>query len=119
SFSISFYSQTYVKFNAFTALAAIPNVALETTIGDKTTFNFDVMASFWNSFDGKKPMKFLIFTPEIRYHFKEKYNGLYIGAHAGPDFYEIQKWNYWNTNMYEKGLGYRLGATIGYNIKIK
>jgi hypothetical protein len=37
-------------------------------------------------------------TPEVRYHFKEKYNGFYVGGHAGPDIYEIQKWNYWDSN---------------------
>ncbi len=35
-----------------------------------------------------------------------------------PDIYKIQKWNYWNTNKYEDGFGYRIGATIGYNFKI-
>ena len=36
----------------------------------------------------------------------------------GPDIYEIQKWNYWDSNRYEHGFGYRMGVTIGYNIKI-
>jgi hypothetical protein len=117
-FSLQTYSQTYIKINGFTALAAIPNVGIETSIGEKTTFSVDVMASFWNSFDGKKPMKFCTLTPEIRYHFKEKYNGLYAGVHAGADVYKLQKWNYWDTNKYEKGFGYRIGATIGYNFKL-
>jgi len=117
-FSISVQSQTYIKINGLTALVGIPNVGIETSIGEKTTFSFDIMGSFWDSFDGKKPMKFYTFTPEIRYHFKEKYNGFYVGAHAGPDIYELQKWNYWESNRYEKGFGYRLGATLGYNIKI-
>ncbi len=39
------------------------------------------MASFWESFNGHNPMKFYTFTPEIRYHFKEKYDGFYVGAH--------------------------------------
>nr|WP_315241816.1 DUF3575 domain-containing protein [uncultured Flavobacterium sp.] len=119
-FSGSVQSQTYLKFNAFTALALVPNVGVETSIGEKTTFSFDVMASFWESFDGKKPMKFITYTPEIRYHFKEKYNGLYAGGHMGFDSYELQKWDYWNDfpNRYEKGIGYRIGATIGYNKKL-
>lgn len=113
-------SQTFIKFNAVTAVALVPNIGVETSIGEKTTFSFDVMASFWNSFDGKKPMKFYTFTPEIRYHFKEKYSGFYTGGHIGFDTYEIQKWNYWKDNptLYEKGKGYRIGATIGYNTKL-
>jgi hypothetical protein len=118
-FSVGLQGQTYIKFNAFTALALVPNVEVETSIGEKTTFSFDIMASFWESFNDKKPMKFYTFTPEIRYHFKEKYNGLYAGFHSGFDVYEIQKWIYWDTTFYEKGIGYRLGATIGYNFKLK
>lgn len=117
-FSVSVQGQTYIKFNALTALALVPNVGAETSIGEKTTFSFDIMASFWESFNNNKPMKFYTFTPEIRYHFKEKYNGFYAGFHSGFDTYELQKWGYWETNQYEKGMGYRLGATIGYNIKL-
>ena len=116
--SISLHSQTYLKFNGITALVLMPNIGVETSIGEKTTFSFDIMASFWESIDGKKPMKFATFTPEVRYNFKEKYNGFYIGGHMGFDTYELQKWDYWETNMYEKGTGYRIGATVGYNTKL-
>lgn len=44
--SIQLQSQTYIKFNAPTALVLVPNVGVETSIGEKTTFSFDVMASF-------------------------------------------------------------------------
>ncbi|TDP03414.1 DUF3575 domain-containing protein [Flavobacterium sp. 245] len=117
-FSTQSQSQTFIKFNGATALVAIPNVGIETSIGEKTTFSFDVMASFWQSFNGHSPMEFYTFTPEVRYHFKEKYDGLYVGGHAGPDFYNIQKWNNWDSNYYEHGFGYRLGVTVGYNIKL-
>lgn len=117
-FCLQLQSQTFVKFNGATALLAIPNVGIETSIGEKTTFSVDVMASFWESFNGNNPMKFVTVTPEVRYHFKEKYNGFYVGAHIGADKYELQKWNYWDTNKYEDGFGYRLGATIGYNLKL-
>jgi hypothetical protein len=117
-FCIQLQSQTFVKFNGATALLAIPNVGIETSIGEKMTFSADVMASFWESFNGHNPMKFITVTPEIRYHFKEKYNGFYVGGHIGADKYELQKWNYWNSNHYEDGFGYRLGATVGYNLKL-
>lgn len=110
-------AQTYIKINGLSALVAVPQVGIETSIGSKSTFSVDVFASFWKSFDGK-PMQAVMLTPEYRYHFKEKYNGFYAGAHAGPDIYKIQKWNYWGTNKYEEGLGYRIGATIGYQKKI-
>lgn len=117
-FCIQLQSQTFIKFNGATALLAVPNVGIETSIGEKMTFSADVMASFWESFNGHHPMKLVTFTPEIRYHFKEKYNGFYFGGHIGADKYELQKWNYWNSNHYEDGFGYRLGATVGYNVKL-
>lgn len=116
-FSLVTTAQTYIKLNGLSALVGVPQVGIETSIGAKSTFSIDVFASFWKSFDGK-PMQTVMLTPEYRYHFKEKYNGLYAGIHAGPDIYKLQKWNYWGTNQYEEGLGYRIGATIGYQKKL-
>lgn len=116
-FSIQTQSQTFVKANAFTTLATIPNIGIETSIGEKTTFQFDILASPWKSIGGK-PRQFYTFTPEIRHHFSEKYNGFYVGGHIGASVYNFQKWNYLNTNMYEKGFGYFVGATVGYQVKI-
>lgn len=115
--SICSQSQTYIKGNAVTALALVPNVGIETSIGEKTTFQVDAMASFWKSF-GKQRMEFYILNAEIRYHLNKKYNGFYVGGNTGVDRYKIQKWNYWDTNLYEDGFGYRFGATIGYEKKI-
>jgi hypothetical protein len=116
-FSIYSQSQTYVKANALTTLLAIPSVGIETSIGKKATFQFDILASPWKSVDGK-PRQFYTFTPEYRYHFKEKYNGFYAGAHIGASIFNFQKWNYLNTDKYEKGVGYFIGSTIGYEVKI-
>ncbi|RTY88901.1 DUF3575 domain-containing protein [Flavobacterium sp. RSP15] len=117
-FCIVSHGQTYVKANAVTTLFTIPNVGIETSIGKKSTFQFDITASFWKSINGN-PSQFFIFIPEYRYHFKEKFNGFYVGAHLGATVYNFQKWNYFNTDMYEKGIGYMAGATIGYQKKIK
>jgi hypothetical protein len=106
-------SQTFIKVNAFTTLLTIPNVGIETSIGKKSTFQFDVTASFWKSIKSN-PRQFYLFIPEYRYHFKEKNNGFYVGAHIGATLFNFQKWNYINTNKYEEGLGYVMGATIGY-----
>lgn len=118
--SISSQSQTYIKGNAITALALVPNIGIETSIGKKFTFQADVMASFWKSFDGHHPMEFYSLITEVRYHFNEKYNGFYFGGHAGIDRYKIQKWTYWDwpVGIYEDGFGYKFGATIGYEKKI-
>ena len=116
-FNFATFSQTYVKVNAITTLLTLPNVGIETSIGPNSTFQFDIMASFWKSVNGK-PSQFYIFIPEYRYHLQEKQNGFYAGAHIGGSIYNFQKWNYLNSNLYQKGFGYMIGATIGYEKKI-
>ena len=116
---LSFLSnaQTYIKANVFTTLLTVPNVGFETSIGEKSTINVDVLTSLWKSVNGI-PRQFLTFTPEYRYHFTGKYNGFYLGAHIGASIYNFQKWNYINTDYYEKGVGYFIGSTIGYQVKL-
>lgn len=46
--SIYSQSQTYIKANAATALLLIPNVGIETSIGQKFTFQADFMPHFGN-----------------------------------------------------------------------
>lgn len=116
-FSVLSIGQTYIKANALTTLLTVPNVGIETSIGEKSTLQFDVLASLWKSVNGK-PREFYTFTPEYRFHFKEKYNGFYAGAHIGMSIFNFQKWNYLNTTKYEKGFGYFIGATVGYQVKI-
>lgn len=113
----SLHSQTYIKGNLLTSLVLVPNVGIETSIGEKSTFHFDFTGSFWKSINGK-PTQFYIFIPEYRYHFKKKYGGLYIGGHIGGTIFNFQKWSNLDTNLYEKGLGYLIGATLGYQKKI-
>ena len=111
------FAQTYGKVNALSTLLTVPSIGIETSIGAKSTFQFDITASFWKSINGK-PFEFYIFIPEYRYHFQEKHNGFYIGGHVGATIFNFQKWNYLNTNSYQKGFGYVVGATIGYQKKI-
>jgi hypothetical protein len=41
-------AQTYIKANALTILT-LPNIGIETSIGEKSTLQVDVLASFWKS----------------------------------------------------------------------
>lgn len=116
-YSTYLQSQTYVKVNGLTTLLTIPNVGLETSIGGKSTFQFDITASFWKSIRGERS-QFYLFIPEYRYHFNEKYKGFYIGSHIGFTLFNVHKLNYLNTNLYQKGFGYLMGVTIGYQIKV-
>jgi hypothetical protein len=110
-------SQTFVKFNAATALILVPNVGIETSIGKKSTYQFDVIDSFWKNINGA-PYEFYSFTNEYRYHFQDKYNGFYVGANAGFDAFKIQKWNYIKMGVYQIGVGVTVGATVGYQKKL-
>jgi Protein of unknown function (DUF3575) len=110
------YSQTYIKFNGVTALAAVPNIGVETSIGKKMTFQLDATASFWESVNGS-PYKALIITPEVRYFFKEKNNGLYVGGNLSGSTFKLKKYGY-ESGFYQQGYNYILGATIGYQWKL-
>jgi hypothetical protein len=111
------FSQTYAKINGVTALILVPNVGIETGLGKKLTYQFDVTASFWESFNGA-PFKTIMVFNEVRYFIKQKFDGFYIGGHVGGSKFELQKWNYLNTDNYQKGYNYFLGITIGYELKI-
>jgi hypothetical protein len=115
--SVQSQSQTYVKVNALTTLLAVPNIGIETSIGKKTTFQVDILASFWNSINGL-PNKFVTVIPEFRYHFNEKFNGFYTGVHIGGSLFKVSKGVHRQLREYEEGCGYMIGATIGYQRKI-
>lgn len=112
-----FSAQTTAKVNLLTALFAVPQVGIETKLGFKTTFQLDVEAAYWKSFSGG-PQQFLILIPEFRYYPKAAFDGFFIGAHIGGSVYRLQKWNYINTDFYQQGYSYLIGATIGYQVKI-
>lgn len=111
------FSQTYFKFNAPSTLLGIPQIGVETSLGKKTTFQADVLGSYWQSINGV-PFKTLSVFTEVRYHFDENYKGIYVGGHIGGSTFELQKWNYINTGKYQKGFAMFFGVTVGYQIKI-
>lgn len=102
---------TYIKGNALSILAAMPQIGLETGLGKHATFQIDAIASFWESLDGS-PLKFLIVTPEYRYYIKESFKGFYVGAHLSGTTFKLSKF-FRGTNSYEQGFGYTAGMTIG------
>ena len=109
--------ETYIKGNAATILLAVPHFGIETTVGKKFSYQFDIMASFWNSIDGL-PYKFGIATSELRYHFKERFHGFYAGIHLAGTTFKIAKNFRVRDYVYQQGLGYMLGSAIGFQKKI-
>ena len=113
----SSFAQTYFKFNAPTTLVGVPQIGIETSLGKKVTFQGDVLGSYWQSINGA-PFKTLMVFAEGRYHFDENYKGLYVGGHIGGAIFEIQKWNYLNSDKYQTGEAFFLGISIGYQFQI-
>ncbi|SFU27061.1 Protein of unknown function [Pustulibacterium marinum] len=111
------FSQTYVKGNATTALLLMPSFGIETKIANKVTFQFDLTGSMWESFN-HGPQKFLFATPEVRYYTKEIGSGFFAGINGGAAIFEMQKYNYWNTDKYQKGHAFMVGATVGYSWRL-
>ncbi|WP_317130652.1 DUF3575 domain-containing protein [Algibacter pacificus] len=108
--------ETYIKGNAATLLIGMPHFGVETSLGAKSTFQIDAIASFWESIN-RSPLKFLIITPEYRYYFKQRFQGWYAGAHLGGTTFKLSKF-FRKNSAYQKGVGYTLGATIGFQKKI-
>ncbi len=99
------------------ALLGYPQIGLETTLGKKTTFQIDALASLWKSFNGA-PQEIYMVVPEFRYYPKKALEGFYFGLHIGGSKYRFQKWNYINTDNYQVGYSILYGGTIGYQVKI-
>lgn len=113
----SLHSQTYIKGNLLSTLVLIPNVGIETSVGEKSTLQFDFTGSFWKSINDN-PSQFYILVPEYRRYFKKKFEGFYIGAHIGATIFNFQKWTNFDTDLYQKGFGYLIGTTFGFQKKI-
>jgi hypothetical protein len=111
------FAQTVIKGNLATALVAVFNFGIETKLSNKTSFQIDVTASFWNSVNNT-PQEFGIIIPEFRYHIKEFGKGLFVGTHIGGSIFKVQKWNYAYQDYYQKGFGILIGVTIGYQFTL-
>ena len=111
------YSQTSLKFNAVSGLVGFPNIGVETSLSKKYTFQIDATASLWKSVNNA-PLQLFIVIPEVRYYPKEANKGFFVGTHIGGASYEFQKWNYINTDYYQKGYSVLYGITLGYQFEV-
>ncbi|MFI1773772.1 DUF3575 domain-containing protein [Thalassobellus citreus] len=103
--------ETSIKAN-ISGLAGIPNFGIETKLGEKTTFQFDVAASFW-TINGN-PIRFITLFPEFRFYPRVSGYGFFTGVHIGGSKYKLQKWSNYNTDSYQEGYSLFYGVTIGY-----
>lgn len=121
----------YIKGNALFIPIGILNAGIEKQISPKYTIQGDVFISPWKSFAGHELQMYSV-SVEGRYYFKEAFKHWYIGANIGFSAYKLQKWNYWNdniyvtdngddlinSNLYQSGYSVMLGITGGYQFQL-
>ncbi|MDR2130666.1 MAG: DUF3575 domain-containing protein [Odoribacteraceae bacterium] len=108
-----------VKNNLLADATLSPNLALEFSLGERTTL--EVYGSY-NPFDWKDDKKFKhwIAQPELRYWACERFNGYFFGVHAIVGEFNVANWDlpggvlsFLNGKRYE-GLLYGGGITFGH-----
>lgn len=105
--------QNRVSVNAATTLLGFPSLGYEKTINTHLSFHLDAIGSSLNSYNDM-PLRFLIITPEVRYYPSAAHRGFYIGGHVAGSTFKLQKYGYENSNTYQKGFNYMMGASFGY-----
>lgn len=106
----------FVKGNILFAPISVLNVGLEYQLSSKYTLQGDVLISPWKSIAGNHAQIYMG-TLEGRYYFKEAFKHWYVGINAGSGVFDITKYNYFNTNRFQRGFAFTLGGTIGYQFQ--
>ena len=106
------YGQNRLNVNA-TTLVGFPALGYERIVAPHFSFHMDAIGSVFNTYQNM-PLKFLSITPEMRWYARPNATGFYAGGHLGGSVFELQKYNYKNTNLYQKGIAYQLGVSLGY-----
>ncbi|SEB54510.1 Protein of unknown function [Tenacibaculum sp. MAR_2009_124] len=114
--SSSIHAQTEVKFNALTTAFLIPNVGVEIQLGERSSVQLDVLASFWDSIDGS-PLHITQIFPEYRRYFKPNMRGFFIGGHIGVGMFTLRKYGKIKYS-YQSGRNTYFGITVGYKTDI-
>ena len=133
------HAQTDAKVNLATLPLLIPNVGLEVPLGDKQSFQLDVLGSFWD----KQPL--LDDTPfhvnqvflEYRWYHQSDTQNWFVGPHIGFGMFTLQKpefaiiYDYWSEkegaekgldipdDEYQSGRVAFYGLTLGYKKRLK
>lgn len=110
-------NKLYVKANALFLPIGMLNAGLEYQTSKKTTLQGDVFISPWKSFMGNHA-QFYIGLIEYRYYFSKAFHKWYLGVNLGGSVFDIQKWNYRDTNQFQRGFSILAGATVGYQMNL-
>ena len=137
--NVPIVAQTEVKVNLATLPLLIPNFGLEVPLGEKQSFQLDVLGSFWD----EQPL--LDATPfhvnqvflEYRWYQQSDIQKWFIGPHIGFGMFTLQKpafaiiYDYWEDKSgvekpfdipddeYQSGRVAFYGLTVGYKKRLK
>ncbi|SEG25176.1 Protein of unknown function [Halpernia humi] len=135
AFFLQIFSQEkkalYVKANALFLPIGIMNAGLEYQLNNRYTLQGDVLISPWKSFANHE-LQYYSASAEGRYYFDQAFKHWYVGANIAVAAFKLQKWNYWqkgiyindnnveyeNSNLYQKGFSFYIGATVGYQFQL-
>lgn len=108
----------YVKANALFLPIGVLNAGLEYQLSKHYTAQADFFMSPWKSFAGNHAQIYMGHL-EGRYYFNEAFKHWYLGANVGLGLFDITKYNYIGTDLYQRGFNVMIGATVGYQMKWK
>ncbi len=108
-----------VKTNLLMDLTASISLGVEIKTGRKTTFDFPVSYNPWSFKDNDMKWKHFLVQPEMRYWFRQAFNGPFVGIHAHYAYYNIGGLpnppfsEYMNTHRFQGWLA-GAGVSFGY-----
>ncbi|MAW84817.1 MAG: hypothetical protein CL832_10585 [Crocinitomicaceae bacterium] len=138
-FSGGLAAQTEAKVNLATLPLLIPNVGLEVSLGDKQSFQLDVLGSFWNEQPLLDDTPFHVNQVFLEYRWYQHIDTQkwFIGPHIGFGMFTLQKpdfaiiYDYWEDitdtekrlevpdDEYQSGRVAFYGLTVGYKKRLK
>ena len=108
----------YAKGNALFLPVGMLNVGLEYRLSSKYSLQGDVFVSPWKSFAGKHAQVYMGHL-EGRYYFDEVFKKWYFGVNAGAGVFDVNKWNHFAYERFQRGYNFMLGAVVGYQFQWK
>lgn len=117
SFAFGQGKELYLKGNALFIPVGMVNMGVEYKVAHQYTIQADVFISPWKRFLGNHAQVYMGHI-EGRYYFREVFSRWYVGGNVGIGIFNLTKWNYLDSEKYQKGFNYMLGATVGYQWRI-
>ncbi len=137
--SVNLFAQTEVKVNLATIPFLIPNFGLEVPLGEKQSFQLDVLASFWDEQPLLNDTPFHINQVFLEYRWYQQHDTQkwFIAPHIGFGMFTLQKpdfaiiYDYWQEtegiekrfdtpdDEYQSGRVAFYGLTAGYKKRLK